>query len=168
MVILKEENNVSLSRLSKFLSFMKIEKLNIFCINGELDNETINYVDINNNSYVKYVEMNLKNFLIFLNSDQDFWEYNKDTLYIIKDGSFLDIKNIFCTINNNRFNLGRGGSQKAHGLSPLDLRLSSYLMAMLDLDYKKISRLNFFDEMDKTRYLSYKDVSIKNSTLKNQ
>jgi hypothetical protein len=46
---------------------------------------------------------------------------------------------------------------KAHALSPLDLRLSSYLMAMFNFDYKLISSLNSFNLMSKDRYLSYMD-----------
>lgn len=160
MVILKDMNYVSLKIFSKCLGYMKITRLNIFCINNELDNNKIDCIYINN-SDVRYLEMNLYNFSLFLNSEKNFWEYNKDSLYILRGGNFLDIKNIFATINGNKFNVGRGGSQKAHAVSPLDLRLSSYLIAMFNFDYKKISKFNFFDEMEKNRYLSYKDMSKK-------
>jgi hypothetical protein len=69
----------------------------------------------------------------------------------------LDIKNLFARIQNRNVNVGRGGSQKAHALSPLDFRLSSYLMAMFKFDYKFISSLNSFNVMSKDRYLSYMD-----------
>lgn len=159
MVILKDINYINLSKIVEGLGFMKIEKLNIFCIDNRLDNTTINYAHINKSSDVRYTEMNLDNFIILLNSDRDFWEYNKDTLYILRYGNFLDIKNIFSKINQSRYNIGRGGSQKSHVISPLEFRLSSYLMAMLDFDYQKISKLNFFNQMDKARFLSYKDMS---------
>jgi hypothetical protein len=53
--------------------------------------------------------------------------------------------------------VGRGGSQKAHALSHLDFRLSSYLMAMFNFDYNLIYSLNSFNFMGKDRYLSYMD-----------
>ena len=69
----------------------------------------------------------------------------------------IDIKNLFAKINNKDVNVGRGGSQKANALSPLDFRLSYYLMAMFNFDYKLISSLNSFNLMSKDRYLSYMD-----------
>ena len=54
-------------------------------------------------------------------------------------------------------NVGRGGSQKAHALSPLDIRLTTYVMAMFNFDYNLISSLNSFNTMGKDRYLSYID-----------
>ncbi len=81
-------------------------------------------------------------------------------MYIIRDGNFLDIKNLFATINNCNVNLGRG-SQKSHMLSPLDLRLSNYIMAMFNFNYKLVSYLNTFNEVPKNIYLSSKDTSAK-------
>jgi hypothetical protein len=69
----------------------------------------------------------------------------------------MDIKNLFAKIQNRNVNVGRGGSQKAHALSPLDFRLSTYLMAMFKFDYNLISSLNSFNFMSKDRYLSYMD-----------
>jgi hypothetical protein len=40
---------------------------------------------------------------------------------------------MFASINNCCVNVGRGGSQKAHMISPIDFRLSCYLMAMFNL-----------------------------------
>jgi hypothetical protein len=52
-----------------------------------------------------------------------------------------------------------GGGQKAHVLSPLDFRLSSYLMAMFNFNFKFINYLNTFNEISKDKYLSWKDKS---------
>jgi hypothetical protein len=76
-------------------------------------------------------------------------------MYILRGGNFLDMKNIFSMVNGNQTNLGRGGSQKAHMLSPLDFRLSYYLMAMFKFNINLISYLNTFDEIGKDRYLSW-------------
>jgi hypothetical protein len=78
----------------------------------------------------------------------------------LRNGSFLDIKNLFAKINGYEVNVGRGGSQKAHALSPLDFRLSSYLIAMFNFDYSKITYLNAFNDLEKDRYLSYMDRRI--------
>jgi hypothetical protein len=102
-----------------------------------------------------YFEMNSDVFKQVALDIDNFSEYNKTSLYILRDGSYLDIKNIFASINGYETNLGRGGSQKAHILSPMDLRLSFYMMAMFKSNYKLISTLNTFNVITKDRYLSY-------------
>lgn len=111
--------------------------------------------------------MNIEEFMKLINSENiNFLEYNKKSLYILRKGNFLDIKNIFSNINKCRVNLGRGGSQKAHILSPLDIRLSTYLMAMFNFDYNLINSLNTFNSISKDRYLSWKDSTIKKNIFK--
>jgi hypothetical protein len=161
MVIFKENLSFNVGELSEIIRFINIKRLNIFCVNNELDNETVYYVRANRGSDLRYAELNLERFKGFLNSDKNFWDYNKDSLYIVRNGNYLDIKNIFATVNGTPYNIGRGGSQRSHGLSPLDLRLSYYIMAMFKFDSELISRLNYFNEMPKDRYLSYKDMSKK-------
>jgi hypothetical protein len=101
--------------------------------------------------------MNSQNFMVFLNGENnDFYKYNKESLYILKGGNFLDMKNLFSIVNRDQTNIGRGSSQKSHALSPLELRLTSYLMAMVKFNFDLISKLNLFDDMGKDRYLSYK------------
>jgi len=53
--------------------------------------------------------------------------------------------------------LDDGGGQKAHILSPLDIRLSCYLLAMFNFNHEVISYLNIFNNITKERYLSYKE-----------
>jgi hypothetical protein len=167
MIIFKMNIYVYLGDMGNFLKIINIERLNIFCINNKLDDETIHYTNDIGPSDLRYVELNSKRFSEFINSDKDFWEYNKNSLYILRNGNFLDIKNIFATINGIQYNVGRGSSQKAHALSPLDLRLSYYTMGMFNFNSKAISAFNYFDEMNKDRYLSYKDMSIKKIKSKN-
>jgi hypothetical protein len=83
--------------------------------------------------------------------------WNLIKLVYARGGNWMDIKNLFARIQNKDVNVGRGGSQKAHALSPLDFRLSTYLMAMFKFDYNLISSLNSFNFMSKDRYLSYMD-----------
>lgn len=155
IVIIKEANDINLQDFSKKLDLMRIEKLNIYCINYNSESNIINYTIVNKGCIINYAEMNPKNFIKLINLENNkFLDYNKHTLYIVKSGNYLEIKNLFTIINNCQINLVRGGSQKAHVLSPLDFRLSSYLMAMFNFDYKYIMYLNTFNDLDKNRYLS--------------
>lgn len=165
MVIIGEFKNISLDGLSETLVNMGINKLNIFVIDYEAPLNTINTSRSDKGSEVVYSEFHPSNFVDTLNlNEYNFFDYNKDTIYILRGGNFLNIKNLFKRISNKNVNVGRGGSQKSHVLSPLDFRLSSYLMAMFNFDYKLISSLNTFNYMDKDRYLSWKDSSIKLSS----
>jgi hypothetical protein len=157
MIIIRELKHVNLDDMSGILGSIGIEELNIFSIDNNSNLKDVNIIQTDKGSKVKYMEMKSEQFVKLLNSEAKFLKYNNNSLYILRGGNFLDIKNLFATINNCDANIGRGGSQKAHGLSPLDFRLSCYLMAMFNFDYKLISYLNTFNEMTKDRYLSYKD-----------
>jgi len=157
MVVINELKHIELLEFSKILSGFNINKLNIISINNECKSNTINIIRTNEESLIMYVEMNYDTFITFLNMDDHFMEYNKNTLYIVRNGDFIDIKNIFASIGGRQCNIGRGGSQKSHILSPLDLRLSSYMMAMFIGNYKELSSLNTFNFLSKDRYLSYMD-----------
>jgi hypothetical protein len=137
------------------LGHIGIKELNIFSIHNKSDVEPFNIVKIDKGSKIKYVEVNLNTFIEFINFEtNNFLDYNKKSLYIIRGGSYIDIKNLFTTINNTQVNLGRGGGQKSHILSPLDFRLSCYLMAMFNFDSNLINNLNTFNYITKDRYLS--------------
>ena len=73
--------------------------------------------------------------------------WNLINIVYLWGGNWIDIKNLFAKIKNRNVNVGRGGSQKAHALSPLDFRLSTYLMAMFKFDYQLIYSLNSFNIM---------------------
>lgn len=160
MFIVRESNNINLNDLNKRLNFMGIDKLFIFVINNDIDSDKICRIVTKDNPNVIYYEMNSVNFINFLNSNENnrnFLDYNKHSIFIIRNSNFISIKNLFSRIHNCNVNMGRGGSQMSHGLSPLDLRLSSYIMAMFNFDFKLISCLNTFNSMPKDRYLSWMD-----------
>lgn len=48
----------------------------------------------------------------------------------------------------------RGTSQKSHIISPIELRLSCYLMILFNMDYSKLHAQNSFNILTKDRYLS--------------
>ena len=157
MVLIKQPMQINLDDLSLILGSMGIEKLNIFSIYGNVNTETTT-VFSNKDSNVKYIVINYDNFVGLLNHENcNFLEFNQVSLFIARGGNWMDIKNLFARIQNKDVNVGRGGSQKAHALSPLDFRLSTYLMAMFKFDYNLISSLNSFNIMSKDRYLSYMD-----------
>ena len=161
MVILNELSYVFLDELSLTLKAMKIEKLDIFSIDKNLDFNIKSTVS-NKGSDINYIEINTEQFVKFINKEHNnFLDNNYYCLYIIRNGSFLDIKKLFKFINSCPVDMGRGGSrsQKSHMLSPLDLRLTTYLMAMFNFNYKLISSLNTFNYISKDRYLSFQDKS---------
>jgi hypothetical protein len=162
MVIISELNYINLEELSKILAAMHLKELNIFSIDDDLKKMKI--TKSNNGSPITYIEVTRFDLVTLLNNEKvDFISYNRYSLYILRGGGFLDIKNIFARINGHEMNIGRGSSQKAHILSPLDFRLSSYLMAMFNFNYGLISNLNAFNTLDKSRYLSYLDKTSKSN-----
>ena len=108
-------------------------------------------------------------FIRFLNQEgTNFSDYNMHSMYIIRGGNFINIKNLFKMINDCYVNIGRGGPQKAHVLSPLDFRLSCYLMALFNFNNNLISSLNTFNDLSKDRYLPYIERHTQsNTTFKN-
>jgi hypothetical protein len=142
---------------------MFVKELNIFSIDDNI--EKMKIIRRNNGSPISYTEMKREQFVTILNSKANFSDYNRYSLYILRDGNFLDIKNLFAKVNGHETNVGRGGSQKAHFLSPLDIRLSAYVMAMFNCNYDTISNLNAFNSLEKARYLSYLDTTNKNNKI---
>jgi hypothetical protein len=159
MFFINELSYINLGELSKILAAMHLNELNIFSIDDEV--KEMRVTRRNNGSLISYIELRREQFITILNSKTNFFDYNKYSLYILRDGGFLDIKNLFAKINGHEMNIGRGGSQKAHVLSPLDLRLSAYLMAMFNFNYGLISNLNAFNVLSKSKYLSYLDKTSK-------
>lgn len=104
---------------------------------------------------INYVEIGFNRFLkdILNNSNTNFLDYNQHSLYILKNGNHKDIKRLLVEIEGHCVNVVRGSSQKSHFLSPLDLRLSSYMMALSNFDYQYLSKLNMFHDITKDRYL---------------
>jgi hypothetical protein len=105
---------VDLYELAKLLNLMGIQKLNIITIYPLDTLDKINYIKIQEPSTVKYLEINVDEFVhqILNNSSYNFLDYNKHSLYILKEGSYIDIKNVFTKINEFDVKLGRGGRKK--------------------------------------------------------
>ena len=156
MVVIKENTNINLLDLSKMLDVIQIDKLHIYSVNRSDVYDGINIVRIKEPSSVDYIEIGIENFSKHLNNPEvNFLDYNKNALYILRNGSYIDVKKILTKISGYDVKVGRGGGQKSHMVSPLDLRLSCYLMALYNLDYKLVSELNAFNAIGKDRYLLY-------------
>ena len=150
---IKETSCVNLDSLSEVLFTMGIEKLNIIDIKRQPVN-TVGVVKVHKGCHINYLEIHPLAFTKMMLNDSDFLEKNKYTLYLLRDASFIFLKTLFSKINDCDVNICKGNSQKSHLLSPLDFRLSNYIMALFYFNYKKISYLNKFNEISKDRYLS--------------
>lgn len=129
-----------------------MNKLYIFSI---IIDENFEYevTEVNN---VKYIEIGLRYFIEnYLENPNNvhFWEHNNNTLYIMRDGNYSDIKNIFIRIQNIEVSLVKGSSQKSHMVSPIDFRLSSYLLLLFNMDFREFNKQNSFNIVSKDRYL---------------
>lgn len=153
MIIIRENIHVDLYNVSKLLNFIKIESLNIFSISIN-ESEEVKFTKVNEPVPINYVEMSMIKFIEGLNNSNDkFNEYNKNSIYILRDGDYENIKNMLTNIENHEVNIVRGGSQKSHVLSPLEVRLSSYLLVFTNFNFKLLNYLNHFNDLDKYRYL---------------
>ena len=72
--------------------------------------------------------------------------------------NYIDIKNIFAKIEEHEVNIGRAFNQKSHIMSPLEFRLSFYLLAIYNFNYNLISSINSFNNINKNRYLLFTDI----------
>lgn len=153
--ITKESRMINLDDVGKMLNFMGIEKLQIFSINNS-NSTTINKIGVKGYDLL-YLDINKELFInqILNSNHRKFIEYNNTSLYILRDGNFLDIKNLFAKVDGYQTNIGRGGSQRSHVISPLEFRFSNYLITLFRGDCNLISSLNAFNNMTKDRYLSY-------------
>jgi len=108
MIIINNLKHVNLDNLSEMLGGIGIKELNIFSIYKLNFNNIVKYVTSNNNSNIKYLDIDYVSFIKFLNSEyNNFLDYNKNSLYIVRGGNYIDIKNLFASVNNCQINLGR-------------------------------------------------------------
>jgi hypothetical protein len=154
MIKFSDEVDVDLFDLSKKLSLIKMDLLNIFSINFSESND-INCIKIQSPSIINYIEIGNVSLYKYLNNINtlEFKELNKNSLYILRYGDYGDLKRLFTGINNCAVNIARGSSQKSHVISSLEIRFSYYLMAISNFNYKYTSYLNTFDSITKDKYL---------------
>lgn len=155
LVVIKKYIGNDLETISKLASMMNIEQFYIFSIFPDKDLEyQIQEVELP--SKVNHITIGLNFFMEnILGGEQDeaFWNLNKSSLYILKDGNYSDLRRIFTSVKGIKTSLVRGSSQKAHLVSPIEFRLSTYLMILSNMDFKKVTRQNAFQNIKKDRYL---------------
>lgn len=136
---------------------MGIEQLDIISINlsSKVEEDIFNIRE--SSPRVTFTEIGVIPFieLIANNTIDFFWNWNKTTLYILRDGTYRDMKYILSQAGEHGMNLGRGGSQLSHVVSPLELRLNSYLMAMTHFKYPYLAEQNLFNDLPKNKYLPF-------------
>jgi len=141
--------------MSQSASNLGLENLYIFDIILDKNLEfTVTKVDVP--CKIIHIQVGVQYFLenILKNPiNQDFWDFNKNTLFILKDGNYSDLKILFENIQGIKTKVVRGSSQKSHLVSPIDFRLSCYMLVLFDLNYKAFNRSNSFNVITKDRYL---------------
>lgn len=154
MAIINSSVENTLSNIASASKFMNLDTLYICSI---IIDETFEceILELEEPCKVVYMEIGIRFFMERLldNPDHDFWKYNKNTLYILRNGNYSDLKEIFTVIQEEKVNVVRGSSQKSHIVSPIDLRLSCYLMMLYNMDYSKVANSNSFNILTKDRYL---------------
>jgi len=150
-MFVKEYLEIDLNKMSSNLQHLNVNRLNIFCVE---EKEDINKTYINNT--ILLVELGKKEFIELLNQPKDkFIDYNKESLYIIRNSNYINIKQLFNKINDCQVNIGRGGGQKNHIICPLEVRFFSYIMAMFNFNYEGVCHFNNFSNITKDRYLPF-------------
>jgi hypothetical protein len=152
IAILNNSLECDLWKINNLVNSLNMDSLYIFSL---IKSDTFEYKINDENTNVKYTEVGSKYFKRNLkhNDNVDFWEYNKNSLYILRNGDFSDIRRMFKRINNTKVQLVRGSSQKSHMVSPIDFRLSLYLTILCNMDFKYFRTNNSFNKIDKKRYL---------------
>lgn len=147
---------IKLAKLLLNLGDMFVNSTFIFSINLREDiMQEIFYIKAGNLS-ITYIEIGVNHFIeMYTKNPLRFYVLNKKALYILRNGTYFDLNYILSHIGEYGINLGRGGSQKSHIISPLELRFMSYLMAMYNFDFKYILNLNTFNVLPKLRYLPF-------------
>lgn len=153
----KKDIYINLSHFASLLLALNIKKLNVFYISGDNEEYFVKRIKKDNCCELTFINTHVNDYLSLLagnNGCKKFVNYNPHSLYIVENGSFIDIKRMINTVENLNVDVVRGSSQKSHVLSPLELRLSFYISAIFEGNYAKIFSINYFNTLEKRRYLS--------------
>jgi hypothetical protein len=123
-----------------------------------------------NNPYVegdfKVINILKTNFMDFINSGvYNFADNNKYTLYLLKKGTFAQIKALFQVADREYvINFGKG-SQKSHICSDIEFRLTLYLFALYNKDFNFLRYSNNFSNLNKNQYTTFNDTTFNNKFI---
>lgn len=161
----KEFYNVNYIRFFDNLNKSGTSKLQFIIINDNFKKEFNNPFIVKDYNVLNIIKTN---FMDFLNSGiYSFGEYNKYSLFLLKNGTYSQIKSLFQIADREYIiNFGKG-SQKAHICSDIELRLFYYLLALYNFDFNYVRYTNNFNNLDKGQYTTYKDTTHNNKFILN-
>jgi hypothetical protein len=137
---------------------MNIRNITLFSINKCIDHPT-QYINVNEGNYEKalvtYFEISEEEFFKNLMIQRGFLYRNRTSLYILRDSNHFELKRMLKNIEGFNVNVVRGGGSKSHLISPIDFRLSMYIAAIFNLNFKRASYFNDFNFLSKSRYLPF-------------
>lgn len=118
--------------------------------------------------YLKYTQIQLNyisdyNLVKLLTSPSfNFSETNKYCLYLLYNMNWNDVIQLF---HSSEFNItvSGGSNNKRHLLSPTDIRLTTYIIALCGLNASNVISNNDFNNLDKDRYLPFIDFTKKSN-----
>jgi hypothetical protein len=156
ITILKNELiTPELNTMSILASYMSLEKFYIVNINLE-NSDIVHTGEVDSPTPIKYIDVGLKFFMEnFFNGESSsvFWEANKHTLYILRNANYSHVKEIFKEMEHINVDVVRGSVQRSHVVSPIDFRLSCYMLLLFNLNFNKFVMENSFNNISKDRFL---------------
>lgn len=160
-----KSHEISYNNLFVNISSLGINKFFIVYIidltQEEIDSQYKSDFYRNNQLWFEVHYTSRQNFIPMINSGSfNFNETNKYCLYIFLGMSWVELITMFKSEDINIIVSG-GSPTKRHLLSPLEIRLSSYIVALFDMNTIEAINHNNFKFVDKERYLPIFDFSNK-------
>jgi NADH-ubiquinone oxidoreductase chain 5 len=162
LFFIKDNHKLWLNDMRSNLNIFGVKSTYVFYIGDfEQKNDTLNpTLTSYQEEFLVFMHFKYTEWLPFVNSNHyDFIKNNNHCLYIIKDGTFTDVKKLFQYINWKPVNVGRGSTQKSHITSDLDARMQTYLLSIYNLNVNSVRYNNNFSNVEKSAYLTYEDWS---------
>jgi NADH-ubiquinone oxidoreductase chain 5 len=170
LFFVKNKHKFSLDDMRSNLNFFGIKVTYVFYI-GDFEEKsyTLNPTSCGHlDQVIVFMHFKFEEWLLFVNSKQyDFTKHNNHCLYIIRNGTFKNVKKLFQLLSWKPVNIGRGSAQKSHITSDLDIRMQTYLLSMYDLNVNSVRYNNNFTNVSKSAYLTYEDWSNPKYIIKN-
>jgi len=129
MIRIENYIKINLSNLSNILNYLRIKELNIFSIQETKGTDEV--AVIKGLTEISLIKFSKKDFLKFSsNPEKRLLDYNENSLYILRNGKYNDVKSLLRQICNCDVDIDRAIAQSYNVLSGLEFRLSCYLIAI--------------------------------------
>jgi NADH-ubiquinone oxidoreductase chain 5 len=162
LFFVKDNHKFLLDDMRSNLNILGVKLTYVFYIGDfEQKSNTLNPTSsVYEDELVVFMHFKYAEWLPFVSSNQyNFIRNNNHCLYIIKNGTFTDVKKLFQYLNWKPVNVGRGSTQKSHITSDLDIKMHTYLLSIYNLNVNSIRYNNDFSNVNKSVYLTYEDWS---------